>query len=251
MELSLIIPSFIAGILMFFAPCTFPLVPGYLAFISNISFDELNDQSKIKILRKRIFKNGLLFVIGFTLIFMILGTIAGFIGQSLGQYRFFLNKLGGVFVIFFGLFMLDIVKIPILFKELKLKPPKFFNKNNPLNSFIFGVTFALGWTPCIGPILGTILTLAANSATVIQGAFLLFIFSLGLAIPFLTMALLIGSAFNFINKFSRYLKVISIIGGLFLIFLGILIFTNKLGIWVSFVYDLFKFINYDKLLEKL
>lgn len=251
MDFSLIIPAFIAGILTFLAPCTLPLVPGYLGFISGISAQDLQDPLKSKSARKKIFLNGLLFVIGFSLIFILLGSLFGLGGSALAHYRIWLSRVGGIFVILFGLFMIGVLRLPFLNVEKNIGRIKALKPGNPASSLIFGATFAFGWTPCVGPILGSILTLAAASATVGQGAFLLLVFSLGLAIPFLIIAAGIGSASNYISKLSRYLNVISIAGGLFLIFLGILLFTNKLGIWIAYFYQWFDFINYERLLDYL
>jgi len=251
MDLSLVVPAFIAGLLTFLAPCTLPLVPGYLGFISGVSAQDLQDPLKAKSARRKIFLNGLLFIIGFSAVFILFGTVAGFFGQALFQYRIWLSRIGGVFVIFFGLFMLNILKIPFLSKEIQIKTPAIFANGKPVNSLIFGAAFGFGWTPCVGPILGSILTLAAASATALQGAFLLSVFSFGLAIPFLAIAAGIGSASSHIAKISKYLNIVSMIGGVFLIFLGILLFTNNLGVWIGYFYQWFGFINYDRLLDYL
>lgn len=251
MDFSLIIPAFIAGILTFLAPCTLPLVPAYLGFISGVSAKDLQDPLIAKSAKRKIFLNGLFFILGFSLIFIILGTIAGFFGQLLFRYRIWLSRIGGIFVIFFGLFMLNVVKIPFLSKEMQIKTPTLFQRGNTMNAFVLGATFGLGWTPCVGPILGSILTLAAASTTAFQGAFLLSVFSLGLAVPFLVIAAGFGSASAHIAKFGKYLSIISFIGGIFLIFLGILLLTNKLGVWIAYFYQWFNFINYDRLLDYL
>lgn len=251
MEFSLIIPAFIAGILTFLAPCTLPLVPGYLGFISGVSAQDLQDPLKSKSARRKVFLSGLLFVIGFSFIFILLGSLFGLGGSVLAQYRIWLSRIGGIFVILFGLFMIGVLRFPFLNVEKNIRSIKALKPGNPASSLIFGAAFAFGWTPCVGPILGSILTLAAATATVGQGAFLLSVFSLGLAMPFLIIAVGVGSASNYISKLSKYLNVISIIGGLFLIFLGILLFTNKLGVWISYFYQWFDFINYERLLDYL
>ncbi len=251
MDFSLVIPAFIAGIFTFLAPCTLPLVPAYLGFISGVSSKELTNPATADRAKKKIFLNGLFFIFGFSAIFIIFGLIAGFFGQLFFNYRIWLSRLGGIFVILFGLFMLDIIKIPFLSREIRIKTPNFLKKGRVLNSFILGSTFGLGWTPCVGPVLGSILTLAATSATALQGAFLLGIFSLGLALPFLLIAVSFSNAFMRLAKIAKYLNVISVIGGIFLIFLGVLLLTNKLRVWVAFFYGWFNFINYEKLLDYL
>lgn len=251
MEYSLIISSFIAGILTFLAPCTLPLVPGYLGFISGTSLEDLKDPEKSKKARWKIFLNGFLFMIGFSAVFILLGTLAGFVGQALVPYRLWLGRIGGAFVIIFGLFMINILKIPFLMSEKQFKTPLLFERGKPMNSLILGSAFAFGWTPCVGPILGSILLLASTTATALQGALMLSVFSLGLALPFLLIAVGIGHASQYIGKISRYLNVISAIGGIFLIFLGILLLTNKMVLLVSWGYWFFQFINYDRLLDYL
>lgn len=251
MDFSLIIPAFIAGILTFLAPCTLPLVPAYLGFISGVSAEEIQDPKKTKAVRMKIFRNGFFFIAGFSGVFVLLGAAAGFLGHTLFQQRIWLSRVGGVFVILFGLFMLDVLKLPFLSRNMQFKIPAFFQRGKVTNSFVLGAAFGLGWTPCVGPILGSILTLAASSATVGEGAVLLAVFSLGLAIPFLIIAASIGSASTYLAKASRYLHIVSIVGGVFLIFLGILLLTNSFGAWIAYFYRLFDFINYDKLLDYL
>lgn len=248
---ALIAPSFIAGLLTFLAPCTLPLVPGYLGFISGVSLADLNDPGRARAARWKIFLNGLFFTIGFTSIFIIFGAAFGLVGNILAPYRLWLGRIGGVFVILFGLFMLNVIKIPWLSGEKRLAVPTIFARGRMVNSFILGTAFGFGWTPCIGPILGSILFLASFSATALSGAFLLGIFSLGLALPFLLIAIGIGQAGRYLNSWGRYLKIISVLGGLFLIFLGGLLATNHLSVWVSYFYGWFGFINYDKLLNYL
>lgn len=249
--LALIIPAFIAGLLTFLAPCTLPLLPGYLAFISGVSVDELKDKEKAKAARKKIFLNGLFFIAGFTLIFVLFGSLAGFFGYKLAIYRIWLSRFGGILIILFGLFMLGALRIPFLEKGLKIKLPSFLKIGKPTTSLAAGSAFAFGWTPCVGPILGAILTFTAASATALEGTFLLFIFSIGLAIPFLAVAIGFSRATEYITKTAKYLKVISVIGGIFLIFLGILLLTNRFGLLIQYGYQLFDFIDYDRLLDYL
>lgn len=251
MEVSLIIPAFVAGTLTFLAPCTLPLVPGYLGFISGVSVDDLKYPSASKTARGKIFLNGIFYVLGFSAVFILLGSLFGLGGATLIQYRVWLSCIGGVFVIFFGLFMVGIIKLPLLHVEKHVSTIKFLKPGNPISSLMFGAAFALGWTPCVGPILGSILTLAAVSATLGQGAFLLLIFSFGLALPFLIIAATIGSASAYLEKINNYLNSISRIGGLFLVFLGILLLTNKLNIWIAYAYHFFNFIDYGRLLDHL
>lgn len=252
MDITLIVPAFVAGILTFLAPCTLPLVPGYLGFISGTSLDDLKDPAKSARARWKIFLNGAAFVVGFSAVFVVLGTLVGFVGATvLAPYRLWLSRIGGLFVIFFGLFMLNVIKIPFLTAERQLHVPQLFERGRPLNSLLLGGAFSIGWTPCVGPILGSILLLASTSTTALQGGLLLTVFSAGLAVPFLLTALAVGHATRYIENISRVLNVISVIGGIFLIGLGILLFTGNVGLLISEGYRLLQFINYDSLLNYL
>lgn len=252
--ISLLIPAWIAGFLTFFAPCTLPLVPGYLGFISGTSIQKEKAGVEQKSIRKKIVYNALLYVIGFSFVFILLGTAFGVFGALLGQYRIWLSRVGGIFVIFFGVYLLGIFHLPILQflqAEKKFNVVHTLKPGKPSSSLLFGMTFAFGWTPCVGPILGSILLLASTSGTIIEGGVLLGMFSLGLAVPFLLVALAIGHATQVIAHLQKYIVIISNIGGLFLIVIGVLLVADKLGIWVSYFYDIFGFIHYDSLLDYL
>lgn len=249
MELSitaLAIPAFIAGILTFLAPCTFPLVPAYLGFISGVT--KGGDTAGA---RRKVMLNGLFYVLGFSLVFIIFGTFVGLIGQNLLAYRPLFSKLAGIFIIIFGLFMLNVFKLPFLQRKWQPQLPFGFARGKPTSSFLLGSAFAFGWTPCVGPVLGSILLLATTSATALQGGVLLAIFSAGLAVPFLAVAYAWGSATERVAKISQYLWMVSIISGLILIALGVLLFTNRFSLLISWGYSLFQFINYEALLDYL
>ena len=246
------VAAFIAGLLIFFVPCTFPLVPGYLGFISGISLEDLKDPLKVSSVRRKILLNSFFFIVGFSAVFVIMGTLVGFVGaQLLAPYRLWWSRIGGGFVVVFGVFMLNVIKPPRFWKEKHLTAPVIFERGHPINSFIFGSTLALGWTPCVGPILGSILLLASTSATAYQGAFILTIFSAGLAVPFFLIAAGIGSASGVIVRVSKYLNAISFVGGMFLIFLGLLLMTGNMGLLMSYSYQLLRFIDYERLLDYL
>ncbi len=264
--LALVIPAFIAGIITFLAPCTLPLVPGYLSFISGSSISDFQDPARAKKFQLKVFLNGFFYVIGFSAVFIFLGSLFGLGGSFLFQYRDIFTRLGGVFVILFGLFLLipgitvlvggklDFMKIDpfrFLAAERQIRIGTKLKPGNPVSSLVFGGTFALGWTPCVGPILGSILTLAASSATVGQGALLLAVFSLGLAIPFLGTALAIGWVSSRLATLAALLNWISAIGGMLLVMLGIMMLAGNFVLWISFFYRFFDFINYDALLDYL
>lgn len=251
MDLSLLIPAFIAGLLTFVAPCTLPLVPAFLGYLGGASLDDVRNPNATLQTRWKIFRGGLLYVLGFSMVFIFFGVIAGFGGRTIAHEREWFARAGGVFVILLGLAMMGAVKIPWLAREKRFHLPERFKQKTDLNAFLLGATFAFGWTPCIGPILGSILTLAAYSTTVTQGAVLLAVFSIGLGLPFLILAAGIQSAARFTKTLSRFLPIISFIGGAFLIFIGILLVMNRMGIWVSFFFRTFDFVNYDRILDYL
>ena len=238
LSFAFLISAFFAGIITFLAPCTFPLVPGYLSFIAGSGKT-----------RSKIFLNGVFYVIGFSSVFILLGTLFGLGGSFVFQYKEILVKLGGVLVAALGLYMVgSALGIP-LFRFLetdrrfrlagKLTPGK------PISSFLFGASFALGWSPCVGPILGIILTLAASSATVGQGAFLLFVFSLGLAVPFLLTALAFGWATTHFARIAKYLNWVSLVGGIFLVTLGVMMVTNNYLFWIGLIYRFFALFGFN------
>lgn len=244
-SIGFIVSAFVAGLLTFLAPCTLPLVPAYLSFISGVSTNDLEDPSKAKLARRRIFINGVFFILGFSLVFILFGTLAGFLGQGLVPYRIWLTRLGGAFVIFFGLFMLGVFRLPFLQVDKRMKIPSFLTIGKPTSSLVIGSAFAFGWTPCVGPILGSILLLASMQATAFTGAILLTVFSIGLAIPFLLVAIGFSHATRYVEKITKYLKWVSVVGGIFLIILGILLITNNFSILIQYGYQFFDFFNFN------
>ena len=183
--------------------------------------------------------------------FIVLGTLAGVIGQEFAFYKEWISRIGGVFVIVFGLFMLGVIKIPSLQSDKRVPIPSWITIGQPSSSFIIGGIFAFGWTPCVGPILGSILLLASISNTALEGALLLLVFSFGLSLPFLLVAAGFSYATNYINALSKYLRWVSIIGGLFLIFIGLLLVTDNFGLLIQYGFRIFDFLGYDILLNYL
>lgn len=251
MDLSLIISAFVAGILTFLAPCTLPLVPGYLAFVSGASLKDFRDEKQSMSARRKIFLNGLFFVFGFSAVFMLFGMAAGALGSLLSVYKLQFSRIGGVFVILFGLFMFEALHLPWLQHTKRFHIPRIFRRGTLRNSLLLGAVFGFGWTPCVGPILGTVLFLAGTTATMWQGTFLLGVFSLGLAIPFLLLAIMIGSASLWAHHLARFGKILTLVGGVFLIFLGVLLLTDSFGLFSSLLYRWFDFIHYDGLIQYL
>jgi cytochrome c-type biogenesis protein len=225
--------AFTSGVLSFFSPCVLPLVPSYLVFISGISLDNYNELLAGKY-RKIVLMHSIAFVLGFSLVFVALGVTSSFIGAILAAYQTYLLRLGGLMLIVLGLYYLNIVKIPFLSREkvihLKEKPIGL------AGSFFVGITFSLGWTPCIGPALSSILILASTAENPWSGVYLLGLYSLGLAIPFVVSALIFEKLFGLMRKTGRIVQYSMKVLGILLVIIGLLLFTgyyNTLNLWLG------------------
>ena len=227
MEYTSIVVAFSAGLLSFLSPCVLPLVPVYLASLCGPQILE----PKVNRFRITIFLHSLSFVVGFSIIFVTLGVIAGLTGFAINPSQALLNKIAGSLMIVFGLFLLAAQKVPWLNYEKRLTP-SLGNTTGYLRSFLIGAIFSLAWTACVGPILGGILALALDSATAWHGAYLLAIYSLGLGLPFLIVGVAFDSITPLLKRIYRYSNLIYIISGLLLIVIGVLILTNNLT-WLS------------------
>jgi cytochrome c-type biogenesis protein len=216
--------AFSAGLLSFASPCVLPLVPSYITYITGVSFKELTDVEARSKLRWATISHSFCFIIGFSLVFVLMGASATYLGQLLVQYQYWIMKGGGVLVILLGIHFTGIINIPFLHIE-----KRFEMRKRPLGyvgSFVVGVVFAAGWTPCIGPILSTILIYASTSKSVVTGILLLTYYSVGLGIPFFLSSLAFNSFLSAFDKIRRYMRIINIVSGLFLIGIGILFLTD-------------------------
>jgi cytochrome c-type biogenesis protein len=226
MEISLSL-AFLAGVVSFLSPCVLPLVPSYVSFISGMSFDDLTSTQNVKKIRLVTFVNAILFVLGFSAIFIALGASTSLFGNILFRYQDWMRIIGGIIVVIFGLFIAGLLDFNFLMKEKKFimqgKPSGF------AGSFVVGMTFGAGWTPCIGPILGSILIVATSNASAIDGMRLLAVYSAGLAVPFLLSALLFNSFLSYSKRIFKYMKIIKFIGGLILVAFGLLLISDNLG----------------------
>jgi cytochrome c-type biogenesis protein len=216
--------AFAAGIFSFLSPCVLPLIPSYLSFVSGVSLDEMrSDQARARV-RWRLVLNSAAFIIGFSLVFVSLGASASLLGSFFLGYRNSIRLLGGAFIVLVGLYLVGLFKIPALERYLQFnfrdKPAGY------LGSVIVGLTFAVAWTPCVGPILGAILALAGTSADIGQGVLLLAIYAAGLAVPFFFSALAVNLFFQFSQAFRRYIKAFHVASGVLLVVVGILLMTD-------------------------
>lgn len=218
--------ALLGGIVSFLSPCVIPLVPAYLSFLTGMGFDELKDRKNARL--SEIMVPALLFVAGFTLIFVVLGASASVLGSFLKQYQNVLSIVGGVLVLVFGLFMTGIIKIPALSREARFDMGA-SKKFGQWSGFFLGMTFAAGWTPCIGPILGSILALASAEASVGAGVVLLLIYSIGLALPFLLVAFFFDRLIKYWGFLNKYAAVLNKVAGVILIIIGIMLATGLFG----------------------
>lgn len=238
--------AFFAGILSFLSPCVFPLLPSYVSFITGLSFEKLTADSKeerAKIKRLTV-SNSLFFILGLSVIYVALGASSSLIGKFFREYQETIRIAGGVLTIIFGLFIAGILKLDFLMRERK-----FHMHGRPtgyLGAFLIGMTFAAGWTPCIGPILGSILSISASSGQASFGFKLLSVYSLGFALPFLISALAINSFLLYSRRLMKYIKLIMLLGGLVLIAFGVLLLTDNVKILSGLMPD----IGVEKILRK-
>jgi cytochrome c-type biogenesis protein len=236
-NLPLPLAAFLAGILSFLSPCVLPLVPGYVSLISGASVEDL--QSPERRMLRTVMLHSVTFVLGFSVVFIALGAAATGIGQVVTEYHSLLSKVAGIIVIIFGLHLTGIWKIKALYADKRLHDVK--GGSSAVGSFAVGFAFAFGWTPCIGPILATILVLAGAQQTVLKGIVLLAVYSLGLAVPFLLTSLGVDRFLSFYGRFRRHLHTVEVISGVLLIAVGVLIFLNNLRLLSGYLSFLNRF----------
>jgi cytochrome c-type biogenesis protein len=229
------ITAFLGGLLSFLSPCVLPLIPSYVSFITGVSFDELKKGDKAHIKRLTLI-NSSAFVLGFSTVFILLGVSSSYVGRFFAIYYDHIRIIGGIIIIVFGLYVMGIFKLNFLAADkrvhLQSKPRGHFG------SFIVGLTFGAGWTPCIGPILGSILLIASTTGSAMQGFKLLLVYSLGLAIPFLATSLAINSFISHFEVIQKYMRHIMIISGLLLIAFGVILLMDKVYLLLSIAPDL-------------
>ena len=226
--------AFGAGLISFLSPCVLPLIPGYVSFISGQSLQEILKSKKIDILPL------ILFCFGFSTVFIILGASASFVGQKLLQNSETLRVIAGLIIIIFSLQLIGLINISYLNFEKRMEAKK---SQNTLFPYVIGLAFGFGWTPCIGPILGSILALASIEETLVKAIFLLSLYSLGLALPFILSGYLIQKFLIFSKNFKKNINIVSKIGGIILLITGILILTNQLQALGYYLLNIFPFLE--------
>jgi cytochrome c-type biogenesis protein len=221
--------AFSAGLLSFLSPCVLPLVPSYITFITGMNVEEMERS------RRHTMLHAALFVVGFTLVFMALGAGATLLGQVMIRYRDVISRVGGALVMVFGLYLLGAFNLGFLARDTRLHLA-----NKPigyLGTLVVGIAFGAGWSPCIGPILGAILTLAASEASLARGLGLLLVYSMGLAVPFLAAALMVERFLGFFAKVRHQMVWVNRIAGTLLVFVGLLMVTNRFTMLATWLQD--------------
>jgi cytochrome c-type biogenesis protein len=225
--------AFTAGLISFLSPCILPMIPSYLAFITGISLEELSQVQNLKKVRKSVITNSLFFILGFSILFIAMGASATFIGKFLAKNIRWFEIIGGSLVVILGLHFAGLFKIKFLEREKKIHLDK--KPLGVIGTVLVGMAFGAGWTPCVGPILGSILTMAAATQNVAKGIILLISYSVGLGIPFLLTGLLIHKFFEYFKTIRKYFRVITLVGGILLVIIGLLLITGYFTTISSFL----------------
>ncbi len=225
--------AFAAGLLSFVSPCVLPLVPSYISYITGLSVEQLANPAERPRFRKAIMLNSLLFIAGFSCVFIAFGASASLVGQMLIVYQDHLRKLGGILIMLFGLYLLGVLNLGFLMSEKRLhfasRPAGY------LGSFVIGIAFAAGWTPCVGPVLGTILLYAGTNETLVGGVALLTAYSIGLGLPLFITSLGVDRFLTYFKQVGAYFRGVSAVTGVLLIVVGVLIFANSLTFVTGFL----------------
>ena len=224
------IAAFSAGLLSFVSPCVLPLVPSYISYITGLSIEQLTDANARSQFKRAIVVNALLFIAGFSVVFIAFGASASFVGQLLMTYQEHIRRIGGLLIVIFGLYLLGILNINFLQME-----HRFQFRNRPvgyLGSFLIGIAFAAGWTPCVGPVLGTILLYASTTDSLLDGVFLLTSYSLGLGLPLFLTALGVDRFLAYFKQARAYLWGVSTVSGVLRVIVGVMI-TVMLWSWIA------------------
>jgi len=226
--------AFGAGLISFLSPCVLPLIPGYISYVSGSSFNELIEKKNINLIPI------ILFTVGFSIVFIIFGAASTFLGQLLLQNSFELRIVAGVIIIIFSLHIMGVINLKFLNYERRIQTN---NNKNIYSPIVIGAAFGFGWTPCIGPILGSILALAATEESINKGILLLLFYSLGLALPFILSGYLIQKFLVFSKNFKKNINIVLKSGGIILLITGVLILTNQLQVLGYYILNIFPFLQ--------
>ncbi|MBU3911304.1 MAG: cytochrome c biogenesis protein CcdA [Candidatus Omnitrophica bacterium] len=229
-EVSIII-SFTAGILTFLSPCILPLFPSYITYITGKSFNDIKGSGASFNIRKATVLNSLFFILGFSIIFMLLGVTVMYLGSFFGLKRLWLQRIGGLLIILFGLHISGLFNIKFLNHEKKLDYGR--KRFGYLGSLLIGMAFAVGWTPCVGPILSSILVYASTLQSLPRAAMLLFFYSLGLGVPFFLASLAVNQFLFLFNRFKGFMRFVPMVTGIFLVLIGVLLFLGQFSMLSS------------------
>ena len=220
-----VVASFFAGVIAFLSPCILPLMPGYLSVVTHLSYEDLSDTRDLPKF-SRVIVPSLVFILGFSTVFVSLGAFSSQLGGMISGNKTFLLRIAGIFIILFGIFVMEIVKIPFLEKEHKISLPR--ERGNLLGTYILGLAFGLGWTPCVGPILGSILLYASTVEGTLNAVGLLAVYSLGIGIPFILVGLAFNSAMSSFRSVRKYYPYYKYAIGSGLVIIGIMMFSNEI-----------------------
>ena len=229
--------ALLAGLVSFISPCVLPIVPPYLAYLAGVSFSEISAEQPAATTSKRIIGSSMLFVLGFTTVFVMLGASASFIGKSVTQYFDVLATIAGIVIIIMGLHFLGLLRIGLLYREARIqiarKPATIWS------AYVIGLAFAFGWTPCVGPVLAAILFVAGTEDTVTRGALLLATYSMGIGIPFILAAIFARQFLGWASRFRRHLGTVEKVMGGMLVLTGILFLTGAMPVIAYWFLDTF------------
>jgi len=228
--------AFSSGVISFFAPCVLPLLPAYIGYVTGVSLQQLKDKGYLPF-RRKLFFSSIFYILGFSVVFVLLGTAAASIGVVLRRYDFLIQRIGGFVIFILGLEFAGFIHFPFLAKQRRFNLPSWTESWGYFRAFFVGLVFATAWTPCVGAVLGSILALAAISKTALEGATLLFIYSLGISVPFIVVSLTIASAPKYLTFITRHIGPISKIAGLVLALLGVLLLTDTYKYFNSWLFE--------------
>lgn len=224
--------AFVAGLVSFLSPCVLPLVPSYLTFVTGMTLDELAAQGQVGTVRRRAALHAALFVLGFALLFIVLGATATAIGTTLRRALPLVQQVGGVVIALFGLYLLGVLRLPALMRERRVQLAS--RPAGYLGSVLVGVAFGAGWTPCVGPVLASILLYAGMEATVLKGMLLLGVYALGLGVPFFVAAMALNWYLAGARRLTRWLRPVELLAGALLVVAGLLLFTGRFAALSNF-----------------